>query len=203
MPRNKIFIDLETGGLNPDINPILQMAGIVEVNGEVKEEFNFLLHPFANQTIEDSALKLFKYSQEEINSFPMPNFQFQQFINILKKYVDYWNPEEKFNFYGYNSKFDEGFLRQFFKNNATNKKSYESGNGYGNFFRTPSIDVMVLAAEALEDYRTGFHNFQLGHLYDTLFPQDQDMEWHDAMDDIRATRKLYYQIMKLIKVKEF
>ena len=200
MIRNKIFIDLETGGLDPNKNPILQIAGIVEIGGEVKEEFDLLLHPFQGQEIEESSLEVFKYSREEISNFPMPDVQFRNFINILSKYVDYWKPEEKFNFYGYNSKFDEGFLRQFFKNNALNRKSYESGNGYGNFFRTPSIDVMVLAAEALEDSRRDLKNFQLGYLYENLF--SMKTEWHNALEDIRATRKLYYKVMEMLKIKE-
>ena len=50
----KLFIfDIETTGVKYWKNGIHQISGIILIDGEVKEEFNFKVQPFKDALIED------------------------------------------------------------------------------------------------------------------------------------------------------
>lgn len=52
------FYDLETTGVNPGRNGIHQISGMIVVDGEVKETFDFKVRPNPKATIEKSALEV-------------------------------------------------------------------------------------------------------------------------------------------------
>lgn len=43
--KKVLFFDVETGGLDPDINPIMSMAWILEVDGYIRTRKQFLINP--------------------------------------------------------------------------------------------------------------------------------------------------------------
>ena len=70
---NKVlFLDLETTGLNPKLNGVIQIAGLVEVDGIVVEEFSCNVAPFKNDKIDDKALEVNKLTEQQIKGFPQP-----------------------------------------------------------------------------------------------------------------------------------
>ena len=54
----QIFYDLETTGTKYWRNSIHQLSGLVVIDGEVKEEFNFHVQPNPKAEIEEEALKI-------------------------------------------------------------------------------------------------------------------------------------------------
>ena len=111
----KLYFDVETTGTNPEKHGLIQFSGIIEINGEIKEKFDFNIKPFESDLIEEKALIVNNKTKEEIKSFPEPNFIKKEIITIFDKYIDKYNREDKFIPIGYNVSFDINFLITFFK----------------------------------------------------------------------------------------
>ena len=105
--------------------------------------------------------------------------------------MNFWDKTDKFHVVGYNSRFDEDFFRQFFRNCSETQKDYQYGNGYGSYFWTPSIDVMQIAARKLMGKRGELllPNFKLQTVCKAFGIEETD--WHNALADIKATIQLY------------
>lgn len=187
----KIFIDVETGGTDHKQNPLLQLSGCVEIDGEEKEFFDHLLKPFDGQIIEDKALEVTGFTREQIATFSDPRTVYNEFLEMLDRHIDKFDKKDKAFFIGYNSRFDEDFLRGFFINNAVTEKDKEFGNYYGSYFWTPSVDVMQLAIFALAKERPSLDNFKLQTVCGYLGYDVANTDWHDAKADIAATKWLF------------
>ena len=61
-----IFIDTETGGVNAEKSALIQLSGIIEVDGTEKEKFNFYIKPFVNSEVNEKALEVQGRTLEEI-----------------------------------------------------------------------------------------------------------------------------------------
>ena len=110
---SKIFyFDTETTGLNPKRHDIIQLAYIVEIDGEVKEEGQFKLQPMNYDTIDRGALEVNKITIEQLKTYQQPKLVHGQIVNLLDKYVDKYNKLDKFIPTGYNVQFDmDMFIR--------------------------------------------------------------------------------------------
>jgi DNA polymerase III alpha subunit (gram-positive type) len=199
--KKKIFIDVETGGLNPKANPLLQLSGEVEIEGETVEEFNFFIAPFEGQIASKKALEVNGLTPEQIKNFMRPQNAFTSFVNLLDRHISKFNKKDKAFFIGYNSRFDEEFTREFFLRNSKTEADAMFGNGYGCYFWTPSIDVMQMAALKLAHIRGELPNFQLRTVC-TYLGYDENVNWHDAKADIIATKWLFYKLLKMKRTKE-
>ena len=51
-----IYIDVETTGLGCPESGLVQLAGAIELDGEVVERFDFHMRPFPEDAISDEAL---------------------------------------------------------------------------------------------------------------------------------------------------
>jgi DNA polymerase-3 subunit epsilon len=186
---NEIFIDLETTGLDPWKSGIIQMAGFIYVDRKEKEDFNIRIKPFPNDIISDEALAVNRISREDLktDAFLPPEIVFKAFEKTLGEYVDKFDKNDKFHFYGYNSAtFDMPFLRSFFKKNGS--------NFFGSWFYTPSIDVMIIAAEFFKDNRHTIPDFKLATVCKALGLEWDEEKAHEAMYDITKTFELYQTI---------
>lgn len=179
----KCFIDLETTGVYAKSNAVIQIAGIIEIDGELKEEFNFTVRPIADKIIVDQALEVNRRTREEIEKFDAPQDVKDKLMALFRKYVDKYDTTDKFFFVGYNAPFDYSFLRQWF---------VDLGDKYfGSWFFTPPLDVMQLAAWHLKDKRHEMENFKLVTVAKYLGITIKEEDLHDAMADIILTRNIY------------
>ena len=62
-----LYVDVETTGLVPGKNDIIQLSGLIEIDKEIKEEFNFKLKPLREENIQQQALDVQKRTKEEDN----------------------------------------------------------------------------------------------------------------------------------------
>ena len=67
----KMFIDLETTGVDPEENAVVEIAGIIEY-GKVYEEFNFACAPFERAVITKESLEKTGYELDDLYSLPTP-----------------------------------------------------------------------------------------------------------------------------------
>ena len=182
--KNKLFyFDTETTGLDPYKNDILQLAALIEINGEVVEEFQFCCQPFSYENVEQKALEVNNYDLEAIQKFDMPEDCYARLVDMLGKYVDKFNTFDKFICCGFNVSFDIGFLKQFF---FKNKDKY-----FGSWFEYKSLDMysLVYLCDYMFNLRLPNHklvtvakHFGIAH------------NAHEAMSDIKVTREIFARI---------
>lgn len=183
------FCDLETTGLEPGKHGIWQIAGILDIGGQVATEFNLRVCPFPGEKATPDVLVMHNLTMDKIKEYPEPNRVHLELTAGLGRYINKFDKTDKAWFVGYNAaKFDEPFLRAWW---------HKCGDKYfGSWFWVPVIDVMALAAYFLRDVRASLPNFQLGTVARYLnIPFDEE-EAHDAMYDVAVTRDIYRALEK-------
>lgn len=184
------YLDLETTGLLSWVHGITQIGLILEVDHETVEEVVLNITPPPNKTIEDLALEVQGIKREDLKDPSRLKYPtaFGELTGILDMYVDPMNRKDKFQLIGYNiTKFDEPFLRQFFKDN--------SNNYFGSYFHFPTFDVMTLVAMFFEQqgvYRTAeAPDVTLNTAAKYFNVTERSGNKHDALEDVRITKELF------------
>lgn len=181
----RCFIDVETTGLNVETCGITQLSGLIDIDGEIVQDFDYLICPLPTDIIDDRALKAQGRTLQEVRKFELSMKVLQRFTSLLGKYVDKFDRFDKFFFYAYNAKFDFDFMHAWFK---------KMGDKYCNsYFWTPPIDIMTLAAEKMTVQRHTMKNFKLGTVAERLQIQ-REGQLHDAIVDINFARDIYYML---------
>ena len=183
-PLKRFYFDLETTGTNPHKHGFFQLAAIIEMDGQIKEELNFWCVPdgeIDKKTMEFHGLEMNEFEKEKY----LPQRKLYSLLrNVLSKYVDKFDKRDKFHMVGYNShSFDVPFLRRFFENCGD--------KFFGSYFWHPSIDVMLLWADALQERRHTIANFKNSTLAKFLDITVDEEKLHEASYDIAVTRELY------------
>lgn len=180
----KLFhIDVETTGVDHNKNAMVQLSGMIEIDGEVKEKLNLLVSPVKGDLVSQEALRVIGKTMDELRDYPSASDQYNLLIKTMEKYVDRYDKSDKFYFIGYNSRFDEAFVRRFFE---------KCGDVYfGSWFHWPAIDVTNLAAVHFMQNGGRPHNFKLMTVANALGIEVDEAKAHDAMYDIVITKKIY------------
>ena len=179
-----LFFDTETTGRNPEKNDIIQLSGIVEVDGKIKEEFNFFSQPFSYDNVSPEALEVHGISIDTIKQFPSPETLKERLKTVMRKYVDPYDKKDKFYPAGMNMGFDMGFLSNNFK---------KSGDKF--FFAWcwgHALDLYELAVILKYAGWLKTENMKLETLAKHF---NVELKAHDAMSDIRCTREIIHIIL--------
>lgn len=180
-----IFYDTETTGTNYMKHSIIELSGIVEIDGKVMEIFDYKVRPHEKAKIEPAALKSNGHKFEDLPHYPQMPMVHQLFRDLLLKYVDQYDRKDKIHLVGYNNRgFDDNFLRMFF--------NLCGDNFFGSYFWADTIDVMVLAARHLIDKRPEMPSFKLHRVAKTLGVPVDDNRLHEALYDSELTRGIYH-----------
>lgn len=183
-----LFIDLETSGLNPKKHGVIQIAGIVEIDGEEKERFDLKCSLFSGQFMDSHALAVNGITEHTIRAYPEPSEAYEKLIAIFDKYVDRYNKADKFYMVGQNPSFDYAFLEEWFNKN---------GNGFlYAYINYAKIDLIGLTAAFTVGGIIRPENMKLATIA-KLF--DVPLVAHDAMSDIEATRAIFHKYIQEIK----
>lgn len=178
--KKKIFwFDVETTGLNAEQQDIVQLAFLIEIDGEIVESGNMLMQPFNYDTISQESLDIHGRTIDEIKTYPNPRRVYADLIAVLEKYVDRYNKSDKFHHAGYNSRFDLDFLKQFF---IKNEDVY-----FGSWFNYKAIDALSLLYVLDGIDKVSLPNYKLETVCRHF---DIPIKAHDALSDITATRSL-------------
>lgn len=189
---SKLFVyDLETTGLDHKQHAIHQISGIIVINGEKKQEFDFKVAPHPTAIILEDSIKVSNVTKETIMAYPANIIVHRQLLGVLAKYVNKFNKLDKFHLLGFNNKgFDNDFFRTFF--------NHCGDTYYGSWFWADSIDALVLASDYLQDERAKLPNFQLRTVAAYLGIPVDESKLHDAQYDIWLT----YEIYKIVNHKK-
>ena len=186
-----IFIDTETGGVNAEKSSLIQLSGIIEVNGVEKEKFNFYIKPFKNSEVNEKALEVQGRTLEELGTekYIDESIIYKKFLEILDKYIDKYDKNDKFIVAGYNVKFDIDILKALFeRNNNKFLFSYFNSSMLDPLYSVRLLQVAgmlpVLENNKLETWCKYFNI---------------ELKAHDSLQDITATKKLIEKLIELIK----
>lgn len=187
----KIFwFDCETSGLNPRKNGIIQLAYLLEINGELVKQ-QTLWANCATKEIEDKALEVTGFTRKQIASYPPQSEMYSALLRTFDSVIDRYNKNDKLIAAGYNVAFDVEFLRQLW---------FDCGDRYfGSYIAHGTIDPAHLFRYlqyigAAEETITKLTLSDLAE----LFAVDAT-EAHDAAADIAMTREIYHRIHSMIK----
>jgi len=182
MAKN-LYLDLETTGPNKEKHAIIQAAGIIEIDGRVDLEFQFLVRPHEGYSWDRMAALKTGADQSVVETYPPAEVFYNEFLQIMGNYVDKFNAKDKFNLIGYWCQFDYDFLW----------KLWDRMNDpyLGSWFFVPLIDVATLVAYNVMDRRNQFKNFKLVTVCQALGVEFDPEAAHDALYDIRKTRELF------------
>ncbi|MBA7621073.1 3'-5' exonuclease DinG [subsurface metagenome] len=196
----KLFwVDLETTGTQPG-HEITECAFIIEINGKVKSERNILVRPLAIdpnnvesgvvRPIDDEALAITGCSVEDLKSSGRISGKelYRSLLDVVETYVDKFNRDDKFIMAGHNVSFDQRFLKALWD---------QCGDQYfGSWFFWETLNLLdvvkvwqVVIGKRLESKK----------LSDIAEYFGIPLEKHQAINDIKATRDLFYQMLSEIR----
>lgn len=191
MMNKIIFIDTETGGVNAEKSALIQLSGIIEIDGTEKEKFNFYIKPFENSEVNEKALEVQRRTLEELGTekYIDESIIYKKFLEILDKYIDKYDKNDKFIVAGYNVKFDIDILKALFeRNNNKFLFSYFNSSMLDPLYSVRLLQVAgilpVLENNKLETWCKYFNI---------------ELKAHDSLQDITATKKLIEKLIELIK----
>ena len=188
MAIKKIYLDVETTGTDKDKHGIIQLSGMVELDNQLMETFDYKVKPFSLDDVDQDALKVGGFTDSQLATFERPGIVYFKFSKMLDSYVDKYNKQDKFHIIAYNAGFDDGFLRAWFKRNG--------GKYYGSYFFWPPIDVANMAAYHFMETRSQFPNFKLMTVAKYIGIEVDESRAHDAMYDIEVTKEILKRIVE-------
>ena len=184
-----LWFDLETTGLNHETAAVVQMAALLEIDYEIVDEWTIDIRPHSKAKIDKSALSKYGATIEELQKRPHSDKQFNKIVTYLDSYVDRYDPLDKMIPAGFNVKFDLDFLSNFFKG---------KGDDYL-FARLHASKLDVMGTVALARHLGLLDpNIVKGNKLENLclYYKISLKNAHNALDDIRATRELFYKILE-------
>lgn len=192
-----LWFDMETTGLDPNRNAMIQLAMLMDINGELVDAAYFEFQPFQKDYIEirdGIPCQWFSFDPEIVGILPITNITVQtlftyvlpstQKINaFLQKHISKFDKTDKAYIGGYNVPFDIAFLSKFFEKCADKY--------LGSYINRKQIDVLSMLylldfhrKIKLENYKleTACKHFGI------------ELEAHNPMSDIKATREIFYKL---------
>lgn len=184
-----LFFDVETTGTNPEKCSIVQLSGLIDIDGEVVEEFNFDVRPDPDAEISPDALDVIGKTKEQLKAYPPAAQAYLDFMKVLDRHVDKYDRADKFFPAGYNVRLDLDFLQWFFK---------KRGNKYGTgtYQNWRAIDVMQIVHYLNFVGKLNLENYKLGTLCNHF---KIEIKAHDSLSDIRATRALLLRLKEVLR----
>lgn len=190
MSLKLLFFDTETTGLRYWKDGIHQISGYIDIDGEIKEKFDFKVQPNPKAEISDEALAIAKVTREQIANYPPMKDIHSEFIKMLGKYVKKNDKTDKFYLAGFNnSSFDNPMLRAWFKQNGD--------TSFGDWFWSNCFDVFVMATPYILSQRPKMTSCNLFNVAKALDIEVNEKKLHDALYDIEITRAIFYKLFPL------
>lgn len=185
-----LWLDMETGGLDPKLHDIVEIAGLVDIDGVVLEEFQFLMQPSMRQRVGLEALTLQGRTLDEVMGHPLTQREGrEELMKVMGRYVNKYDRADKFTWAGQNPTFDMGFGQHLWK---TQGDPY-----FGAWFDYHPLDLIpLIVAARLRGYYQNMPNLKLATICQAVgLPPYRA---HCALEDVRATRAAFYQVASLI-----
>ena len=185
MPDRLLFIDTETGGMDPDKHSLLSVAMVVWEKMEIMDSQEILINDgilsVTKEALSVNKIDIEKHKQSAISS--------SQAIGEIFSFLGKHFPgKEKITLAGHNVHFDAGFLRAFF---TANNKDFNEIFSHRIVDTSSILHYLYLAGKIKQRAISSDAAFQLF---------DIKVEGrHTAIGDAIATAKLFTRLLDLIK----
>ena len=193
--KKVLWLDVETTGLDCRKHGLREVGFIIEIDGVEVDKGVFRINPFTYTTkdveIDDYALEISKVSIEDLESYDRVSYCFKELMKKLVKYVNVNDKNDCFVIAGYNTAFDIGFIKEWFK---------EMGllDSYKDLFHYKSLDVFSIVFALIHIGLNSAENDKLETMCNYF---GIGIEAHNALSDIEATKKLYELICEKFILK--
>ncbi|UZJ39978.1 3'-5' exonuclease [Prosthecochloris sp. SCSIO W1102] len=185
MFKKILWFDTETTGLSPEKHSIIQFAAIIEEGGQVKDQIDLKFAPIPGAAVEQSALDLTGTMRGELDARPSAVDAYYQIVRFFGRHCDKYDKGDKYYPAGYNVKFDLDFLQALFMKCGGFKY------GIGSFVNWRRLDPLPFLH--LMDFRNqiSLPNYKLETVCEHY---GIEIDAHDALSDVRATRELMQRL---------
>ena len=193
--KKVLWLDVETTGLDCRKHGLREVGFIIEIDGIEVDKGVFKINPFTYTTrdveIDDYALEISKVSIEDLESYDSSSYCFKELMKKLVKYVNVNDKNDCFVIAGYNTAFDIGFIKEWFK---------EMGllDSYKDLFHYKSLDVFSIVFALRHIGLNSAENDKLETMCNYF---GIEIDAHNALSDIEATKKLYELICEKFILK--
>lgn len=189
-----LYLDTETSSLDSKLGCPLQISGIIEIGGVVKQEFDFRLRPHPLAVIDQKALSINGLDAERLHDPDRlePIDAYKKLKSIFLTHIDKYDKSDKFYLVGQNVHFDYGFLLELWNR--------QGDNYLGSFIHYHKIDLIAmtatlrLAGKLPSDARLPSMKLSALCAYFGMAQQT-----HDSMSDIRQTREIFERYIKFLQ----
>ena len=186
MKDKLLFIDTETGGLNPDKHSLLSLAMVVWQNKELIDSQEILIKD-GQLSVTEEALSINKIDIENHKKLALPSSQ--AFERCIKFISQHFPDQKQITLAGHNVHFDVAFLKVFFSQNNTRFSTY---------FSHRIIDTSSIL----------YYLHLAGHLKEKAISSDEAFALfniqvdgrHTALGDAVATAELFNKLLDLTKM---
>ena len=177
-----LWLDVETTGLSAVKNDVIQVAGIVEIDGKVHCEFDFECQPHSFDNVQQRALDVSGRTKAELYNYEQPGVVKAELEGMFARFIDKFDKEDKFTLAGYNVGFDDRFMREFW--------SKCGDQWYGSWIDYKPYDVYPLFKTYTQAAGVDVPNHKLVTAADHFGLSFGEEGAHDALGDIRVTREV-------------
>lgn len=187
MRKIEFWYDFETTGLDLKTGAaVVQFSYQIVENGVVKFEGNEFINPHSyprNVTISEEALKINGRKESEFETFKTLELVFFELLDLLSRNY----PKNKLTLIGYNnSTFDKDFIEEWFT---------LFDRPFWKYFNWKQIDVFEIVKFLQHiGFMGSTYNQKLATIAEHLKVVDENYDWHDSLNDVRATRLIYEKI---------
>lgn len=187
MKKPEFWYDFETTGLDLKTGAaVVQFSYQIVENGVVKFEGNEFINPHSyprNVTISEEALKINGRKESEFETFKTLELVFFELLDLLSRNY----PKNKLTLIGYNnSTFDKDFIEEWFT---------LFDRPFWKYFNWKQIDVFEIVKFLQHiGFMGSTYNQKLATIAEHLKVVDENYDWHDSLNDVRATRLIYEKI---------
>jgi DNA polymerase-3 subunit epsilon len=184
-----LYIDTETTGTDPGKHALIELAAIVDIDGEAVDEASWYIHPFENDFYTEKALEITGITKEQMLAFPPGNEVKPQIEAFLQKHVDKYDRHDKFYVAGQNVGFDIDFLAAFWR---------KMGDVYlGSYINWRKIDLLSWVDQLCWLGIIELNDRKLQTICNLLGVELGESA-HEALADIRATRQCIIKLKEII-----
>ena len=192
MSRKVLWLDTETTGLDAVKNDVIQMAGIIEIDGEVDATFTFECQPHNYGNVEQRALDVSGRTVDMLHLYDIPLKVKTQVEGLFLRYIDKFDKNDKFILAGYNVDFDARFMKQFWA---------KCGDKFwGSYVEYKSYDVYPLFKLYCDAANVDVPNHKLVTAAAHFGLSFGEEGAHDAMGDIRVTREIGLKLKRIMEL---
>ena len=186
MDKKILWFDTETGGTDEKQDALIQLSAIIEINNEVVDEIDLKMQPLPKKRVSQDAIAKHGMTMEMIKDFEVASVAHTHFERFLLKHNPYPTKQGRYVMAGYNPDFDCRFLNQWYQDITGGPYDY------WRHLQFSPIDVLPLL-------RTMRHAGVLP-VDDTKLETvckyyGIEIQAHDALSDIRATRELTHKAL--------